>query len=175
MKRSIACALAVMTMASVPMAVYADNVTVLTTTVPDATYTLNIPADQEIAFGTTLKILGSVTVTESAGFTKGKNLHVSIEHNDFVAENVSTTIHYGLFGSYRTGSTGAEPCLALTDGLTFYGESSGGTVEQYARTAKTNGYKIDDIVFSTNSSYWGRALGGDYHSEITFTAEVVVE
>ena len=186
MKRSIACALAVMTMASVPMAVYADNVTHLTTTVPDAAYTLNIPADQEIAFGTTEKEIGSVNVTDSNGFANGKNLKVYVEHTDFESETVSTTIPYELKGAYTykatsssslngTTTTTATGHCSLSAGLIFLGNTDG-TVNQYAQYSHGGDIKdVKKLAFIANSSDWGKALGGDYHSEITFTAEVVVE
>ena len=57
MKKVISFVLAVMLLASMVPTVFAANATAntttLTTTVPDAEYTLNIPADQEIKFGET--------------------------------------------------------------------------------------------------------------------------
>ena len=57
---------------------FAEDQTVLTTTVPDATYTLNIPDDQEIEFGTTVKEIGTVNVTDAEGFAVGKDLQVTV-------------------------------------------------------------------------------------------------
>ena len=78
MKKFIAIALAVLTVLSFSTVAFAADTTTLTTTVPDATYTLNIPADQEIAFGTIDTDIGSMTVTNSSGFAEGKNLQVSL-------------------------------------------------------------------------------------------------
>ena len=63
---------------------FASNQTVLTTTVPDATYTLNIPADQEIGFGQTTSDIGMVTISDASGFAAGKNVTVIREALAFV-------------------------------------------------------------------------------------------
>ena len=61
MKKFFAIALAVAMFASMAtVASAAENTTTLTTTVPAATYTLNIPANQEIPFGATQTNIGSV-------------------------------------------------------------------------------------------------------------------
>ena len=50
-KRLLGIGLAAIMMVAMAMPVFADGDTVLTTTVPDAQYTLNIPESQEITFG----------------------------------------------------------------------------------------------------------------------------
>ena len=51
MKKLTTLVLALALAASLAVPAFAANTTTLTTTVPAATYTLNIPADQEIPFG----------------------------------------------------------------------------------------------------------------------------
>ena len=78
MKKLLSLALALLMLASVATVALASTTT-LTTTVPPATYTLNIPADQEIPFGETGHNIGNVTVTDAAGFAEGKNLKVTMD------------------------------------------------------------------------------------------------
>ena len=87
MKKFFAILLAVTMLASMAtVASAAENTTTLTTTVPAATYTLNIPANQEIEFGATSTNLGAVSVTESSSFAKGKNLNVTLTYDAFASE-----------------------------------------------------------------------------------------
>ena len=83
MKKLIALALAVTLLASMAVTVSAANTTTLTATVPAAGYTLNIPANQEVNFGTTQADIGNITVTDSAGFAVGKNLQVTVTYDAF--------------------------------------------------------------------------------------------
>ena len=97
MKKFFAIALAVAMFASMAtVASAAENTTTLTTNVPAATYTLNIPADQEIPFGATLTDIGSITVTNGTGFAKGKNLAVMPTFDAFICEDASTTIPFSI-------------------------------------------------------------------------------
>ena len=104
MKKLIAIVLAVLTVLSFSTVAFAEgNTTTLTTTVPDATYTLNIPADQEIPFGTEQMGIGNLTVTNSSGFAVGKNLKVAVSCPDgedgegyFTSEDTSTKIAFRL-------------------------------------------------------------------------------
>lgn len=153
---------------------FASNQTVLTTTVPDATYTLNIPDDQEIEFGTTVKEIGTVNVTDAEGFAVGKDLQVTVTYDELKSDSVETTIPYTL-NAVRNGNVQPAP---LTSGgaVIFTGQSSGAVseklyVKDYTITGGigfTNG-----IRFTANSSDWGKALAGEYSSTITFTSEVV--
>lgn len=180
MKKFIAIALALLTVFSFSTAAFAEgNTTTLTTTVPDATYTLNIPADQEITFGKTVSNIGKVNVTNSSGFATGKNLKVTLTYDKFKSAEVSTTIPYYIEaygGSYTSGQVvydvterkDSGSCLifkGLTNNLCdeyFFMEDSYG-LEDSKKTLRAR----------INSTDWGKALGGEYTSTITFTAEVV--
>lgn len=179
MRRILSFALAIMMVFSMTIMASAENTTVLTTTVPDAEYTLNIPADQTISYGATKAEIGVVTVTNATGFAEGKNLQVTLTYNDFACANVSTTIPYTVGCSYMING-GQKDLLPTGDAITFLGLDSG-AVEQYHQfTAKDSGghdYQEDAEVYfiEVESSDWGKALGGTYTSTITFTAKVVVE
>ena len=182
MKKIFAILLAVTMLASMATVVSAaESTTTLTTTVPAATYTLNIPADQEIAFGATETKIGTVTVTESNGFAENKNLAVTVTYDEFKCEGITTTIPFSL-RTYTREST-STPSLQNGGVLTFKGTSSG-EAEQYANhiittyggaTSQQREEPIKEIILDVSSATWGKALGGVYTATITFTAEVVVE
>ena len=73
MKKTLSFLMALVLVLSLGTMAFADGTTTLSTTVPPATYTLNIPADQEITFGATRAEIGNVTVSDSSGFAEGKN------------------------------------------------------------------------------------------------------
>ena len=95
MKKVITLALALLMVCSMSVTAFAATTT-LTTTVPEATYTLNIPANQEIPFGTTSTNIGNITVTDANGFAIGKDLQVAITYDAFTSEGVVTQIPYTL-------------------------------------------------------------------------------
>ena len=177
MKKLFAIVLVVMMLASMATIVSAaGNTTVLTTTVPAATYTLNIPADQEIPFGATTTNIGAISVTDAAGFAEGKNLSITLTYGDFTCANVSTTIpmvinaiHKAVDGSGSSGTKAVD--ISSGDSLLFKGTSSGGVA---VPRIVTNGYyDLSHLVVKIDSEDWGKALAGEYTATITFTAEVV--
>lgn len=173
MKKLFAIALSLSLVCSFSTVALAADTTVLTTTVPDATYTLNIPADQEIPFGATETNIGKVTVTESAGFAEGKDLQVTLAYDAFKSDGVSTTIPYVVHKASESSEMPVKEPVNSGDSLIFRG-SSNGVVEQdfefespyYDLTEK----HLETIISSED---WGKALAGEYSSTITFTAEVV--
>jgi hypothetical protein len=173
MKKLIALALAVVTAMSCSMMAFAANTTTLTTTVPGATYTLNIPADQEIPFGKEEVSIGKITVTNSTGFGVGKNLHVTINYDAFVCNNdsVTTTIPYTL---QLFNTADSEEKLIVESGSTviFKGNSSE-RVPEYLPSPNESWKNLNDTRIIVNSGAWGKAMPGTYSSVITFTTEVV--
>jgi hypothetical protein len=189
MKKLIALLLAALTAVSLPQVVFAANTTTLTATVPPAQYTLNIPADQTIAYGTLDAEIGNVTVTDSSGFAEGKNIQVTITYTEFASQDVSTKIPFTMYrrstytDSYYN-TINSDVAINSGDYITFHGDSSGavgersnndghewqefGKIVQGKRDAEAIGLKF-------SSADWGKALSGDYAATITFTAEVVVE
>ena len=178
MKKTLAAILIVGMAFILPLSALADGTTTLTTTVPDATYTLNIPADQEILFGTTSTDIGDVTVTNSSGFAEGKNLKVTVSYTPFQAEKISTDIPMQIHQKFtieRLGYPNSYASRPLNSGssLEFAGKSNG-NVEAIFEDVTSNGRVIDrQLQVRVSSEDWGKALGGDYSSTITFTSEVV--
>ena len=155
----------------IPMATVASaaNTTTLTTTVPAASYTLNIPADQEIPFGATETKIGKLTITDESGFASGKNLKVTVSYTDFASEQVSTKIPFIVIPKNDIGGTGNISSLQSGDHITFLGNDNG-TISQ------SNLFGGDVLLYvKINSTDWSKALAGEYTATITFTAEVVAE
>lgn len=145
--------------------------TKLTTTVPAATYTLNIPADQEIEFGTERTNIGSVTVTDSSGFAVGKNVEVTITTEPFTSETTSTSVPFGLNYASKDDNT-LKGMSSYGNKITFDGQVGGGV----AQNAHINGetFVIDHLTVGINSDKWGKLLAGDYTAKIYFSSAVVV-
>jgi len=174
MKKLFAILLAVATLASMATVVSAANTTTLTTTVPAATYTLNIPADQEIPFGTERMDIGSLSVTNASGFAKGKNLAVTLTYDAFTCDSVSTTIPYRI-GLHCADQYEIGLDIPVTSGksVTFLGDDDG-TVAEYVWYTSVQP-EAKQTIIEVKSEDWGKALAGEYTTTITFTAEVVVE
>lgn len=178
MKKSLSlllvCALLVFAM---PCAL-ADSTTTLTTTVPaSATYTLNIPADQTIEFGTQSVDLTVPYITDASGFAAGKNVQVTITYADFTSKDVDTTLSVSLSGKYsvwnqynRQYDTYYVPLEKSGSTLIYKGESSGGVGDH---TYQTESKIVEFDKLRVSISGWGNALGGDYSSTITFTSKVI--
>lgn len=184
MKKVITLALALLMICSMSVPAFAATTT-LTTTVPDATYTLNIPSNREIPFGSTKVDIGNITVTDSSGFAVGKNLDVTITYDSFIAEGINTQIPYTL-SLYADGEESyvlrpAQMEVASGATITFEGKADGSTAEAIqldtvdASETTTGKVSVTNIYFEALSADWGKALAGEYSTTITFTAEVVAE
>ena len=190
MKKLIALIVMTATLLSASFVVASAGETKLTTTVPDASYTLNIPANQEITFGATTTSIGNVTVTDSSGFAWGKNLEVTLTYDAFKADGVQTTIPYTvcMYGKTPNNADSAksnQQCDILSgSSILFKGQAEGSCAEEFTYTytgylTGTNKAEKEctekELRISVASEDWGKALAGDYSSVITFTAAVVVE
>ena len=177
MKKNCAILLAlILILVAAPTASATSPTTTLTTTVPPATYTLNIPENQTIDFGATESDIGTVTVTDSNGFAIGKDLKVTLVWDDFNCPGVTTTIPYKLAAQYVIADSSREIEMCSGDYFTFKGNSDG-TVDKDAYSGEKNVYGVRCLIrrleLQIASTSWGRALGGDYTSIITYTAEVI--
>ena len=173
MKKLLAVVLAMLTVFSFGTVAFAANTTTLTTTVPDAEYTLNIPADQEIPFGATSTDIGSISVTNSSSFAIGKNLEVTLTYGDFTCEDVATTIPFTVKLNATNPSNSIQDATIESGGKLVFKGYSNGEVYEYASIKYINEEQMDITKISINSTDWGKALAGNYTATITFTAEVV--
>lgn len=184
MKKLFALILAVALFASMATIVSAEETTITrnmtaTTSVPAASYTLNIPEDPQITFGATKTNIGNVTLTGASGFAKGKNIKLTVTHDEFKSESASTTIPFSL--EYIYNPWGEDQSLPFKSGKTFYfvGQTDGTVTEkpQLATVGQkgTEYEEINGFNLAVTSEDWGKALAGEYTATITFTAEVVVE
>lgn len=185
MKKLLTLVLVVLLVVSLAPTAFAANATpgttTLTTTIPDAEYTLNIPADTVVNFNAEYTTLGNVTVTGSSGFGAGKNLKVTVIYDVFKPdlESISTTIPFEFkYSSSETIESNTNSSTLNSGGnLTFKGKSDGTVYE------KNTTFSNAGTIFSTTNSVgvyvakenWGKALAGDYTATIAFTAEVVAE
>lgn len=160
---------------------YAESTTTLTTTVPAATYTLNIPANQNIPFGATETDIGNVTVTDSSGFAEGKNLSVTVSYDEFKANGISTTIPFSLAKFCPDAYGTAKQKLSSGSSMIFKGNASGSVNEKtmmevvVGNMGHTSESVISGLLLLIDSEDWSKALAGDYTANIIFTCEVVVE
>lgn len=172
MRKALAFLLAILLMVPLATAASAASTTTLTTTVPEASYTLNIPADQEIPFGATSTYIGKVTVTESSGFAAGKNLNISVAYAPFASEDVATTIPFDL--KLSTSNTApASQMIWREDSTVYFKGLSSGSVSEYPFFNSSS--KATCLYVDIDSTDWGLSLAGDYTATLVFTTEVVVE
>lgn len=187
MKKAIYFVLAVLLVVSLaPSVLAADETqanksTILTTTVPGAKYTLNIPKDQTVKFGEESTMIGNVTVTDGENFAVGKNLEVTVTYNPFTSTDVDTTIPYKLVKyawdtKYKNSVDIANNDVLIFEGLPSTEETC---IRKYSGIPSTNAMgspisiDMEGIDLKIASSDWGKALAGDYTATITFTAAVV--
>ena len=176
MKKLLAILLAVTMLASMAIVASASETTILTTSVPAATYTLNIPANQEIPYGKTSTEIGTVTITDANGFAPGKDVKVTVSYTDFTCEDVTTTIPFYLSGTYDyTYSSTGDKYSTINSGDSMLFKCD--TTNRLTRALHPDdaNYKLTKIEVRISSNDWGKALAGEYSATITFTAEVVAE
>lgn len=173
MKKMFALILAITLVASMAIPAFADgNTTTLTTTVPEAEYTMTIPADMTIAFGTLSETIGNLDVTAVKGFAVGKNVKVTITYAPFACASTSTTIPYQLKISYANANStvlGNTTTMPSGDAVLFTGRN-GNRLAPIHEGAEYSEYRI---AMKAESADWGAALAGSYTSTITFSAAVV--
>ena len=174
MKKLIALIVMTAALLSASFVVASAGETKLTTTVPDASYTLNIPVNQEITFGAITTSIGNVTVTGASGFAVNKNLEVTLTWDDFKADGVTTTIPFTIQAKHKNANgfydmVGDE--INSGGKLTFYGKIDG-TCDEYFHE-RNSSVNAEGFWVSIGSTDWGKALAGEYSSVITFTSEVV--
>lgn len=182
MKKFIALVLAMTMVFSMAVVASAESTTTLTTTVPAATYTMTIPADQEVPFGTTHQKIGMVKITESASFAEGKNIRVTFENTAFTCPDTNTTIPVGVYGCYSELSYSSNPPQSVAktgviqdNAIIFKGMSSGSVSNSALAVMNGSAKTVTDLEISMASAAWGKALAGEYTATITFTSEVYVE
>lgn len=66
--------------------------------------------------------------------------------------------------------------INLKEAIYFKGQSDGSVqnIPKYYDEVSKVPLTLETILFSADSEDWGKALGGEYSSTITFTSEIVV-
>lgn len=150
------------------------NTTTLTTTVPAASYTLNVPANQAISYGSTRANIGGVSITDSDGFAVGKNLNIYANCTAFTCPDVSTTIPFDLKLSQEDYLADASSVVWEESTVVCFKGKADDTVSQYPYVNGASQWS-QYLFITIDSADWGKALAGEYSATITFTTEVVVE
>ena len=166
MKKAMAILLAMLMLIPFATIAFAANTTTLTTTVPGATYTLNIPSDQEIVYGADSTKIDAPTVTASSGFAVDKNLYITATYSAFSSPTTDTTIPFSL----KISGGGDEYAWSSGRNLTFLGRADG-TVSTNI-TFQSNDITSKNCYIFIKSTDWGKAAPGNYTATITFTTEV---
>mgnify|MGYP004659600365 CR=1 FL=1 len=180
MKRLLTLLMAVLMLGTLTIPVFADgNTTTLTTTVPEAEYTLTIPADMEISYGTETVVIGEIKATSVSGFTVGKGLKVKIEHTEFTCSGVETTIPFQLAITASADNPIDNIFCSPSSGsfsLTFRKRSGEAILKPTVKKTTTtwSTYGEAHVLFKAKSSDWANALAGNYNATLTFSSEVVV-
>lgn len=169
MKKAMAILLAMLMLIPFATIAFAANTTTLTTTVPGAAYTLNIPSDQEITYGAGSTTIDAPTVTDSSGFAEGKNLYITATYSAFSSSTTDTTIPFILKNNL---SNRTENWLS-GDKMKFLGQKNG-TVDTNLTFNSDNGMSFlsKKCFIVIDSTDWGKATPGNYTATITFTTEV---
>ena len=116
--------------------------------VPEPTYTLTVPENAEIPFGTEQIVLGQLTCTPGANFTEDTRVTVTVTHTDLTGNAGDSSIPYLLLCS--DGSSSNSGAFQL-----IFSES---TAMSYELTAE---FRPGD---------WKTADGGSYSSVISYSS-----
>lgn len=174
MRKAIALFLAVCTLLSFAVVASADatfsSSTTLTTKVPSANYVMTIPANQVVDFGATSKEIGTVTITNAAGFAEKKNVEVTVTYTEFTSKTAETTIPYNIYAANERDSKQ----VLSGDILRFEGKADG-TVKEQATYVNNTAQGVAKLRLQILSTNWGKALAGDYTATITFSSTVAVQ
>ena len=180
MKKLIVLVLTLVTVMSCSMVVFAEEGTVgldvvtFTTTVPETAYTLEIPASQEIPFGTTATEFGKVRISESQGFLLGKTLKLTVLTAGFTKNNKSVHFDYGFFvtdGEERNGQY-----LFVNDSTRsseyIFTPSTEGVLNEYVTI---DGLELPYWGMDFSLDSWKEAEPGNYEIEFVFETEVIYQ
>lgn len=167
MKRIVYVLLALILVFSLAISVSAESTT-LTIDVPNPSYTLNVPANQAIAYLASETSIGGITVTDTSGFASRHILSVGVSYDGcFACPSNASQIFYSLkckgIGSETRYDFSSGSCVNFT-------ANSDGTLS--SRPTLPDGTPADEFVVVIDTSCWDAALGGTYTTTITYTASI---
>ena len=185
MKKLIAILLAVAMLASMAVVASAASMT-MTTTVPNAGYTLVIPQSLEVPFEAEYVDLGRVEVTDTYGFREGTYLRVRIDAEPFTCTETNTEMYYKIFGEQRVAGL-KERELPYNGWLIFERDEryADGTLYPLASAAFKYGYDesgnwtygelwgFDCLVVHFDEAGWAKLEPGKYDAVITFHSQIM--
>ena len=170
MKKLMALLLVMILMLSTVCVASADTTT-LTFTVPEAKYTLLIPQNAEIPYGTETQFLGTVGVRNESGFKEGMNLRVTVSASPFTCATTDTVMAYTLSGDQGIPN-GKEMNLGTNFSLLFFGKDNGNL---HGPFVEGTDFMFDVLFINFKAEDWDTLKPGDYAAAITFNAEIVYD
>lgn len=167
MKRTACFLLAFILVFSMPINVLAESTT-LTIEVPEASYILNVPANQAIDYLASEKNIGSITVSDTSGFSASKGITVTVTYDgQFGTPKYASAINYSLVCKGTDSETRYD--LKSGDYITFAGNANG-TLNN--NPTLPDGSPANELIILIDTACWDTALGGIYSTTITFNADV---
>lgn len=167
MRKVLSLIFTVMLIFSIPTTALAESTT-LTIDVPEASYILNVPANQAIDYLAAEKNIGSITVSDTSGFSASKGITVTVTYDgQFGTPKYASAINYSLVCK----GTGSETRYDLKSGdyITFTGNADG-TLNN--NPTLPDGSPANELIVVIDTACWDTALGGIYSTTITFNADV---
>ena len=182
MKKLIAILLAVAMLASMAVVASAASMT-MTTTVPNAGYTLVIPQSLEVPYEAEYVDLGRVEVTDTYGFREGTYLRVRIDAEPFTCTETNTEMYYKIFAAVH--AAGIKRHELQNDCWLIFEREADGTLFPLASAALEYGcdesgnwtygetWNFDCLEAHFDEAGWARLEPGKYNAVITFRAQIM--
>ena len=182
MKKLIAILLAVAMLASMALVASAATMT-MTTTVPNAGYTLVIPQSLEVPFEADYVGLGHIYVTDTYGFREGTYLRVGIDADPFTCTETNTEMYYKIFGERH--EAGSDERELPYDGWLIFERDADGTLNGFPYAAFEYGYDesgnwtygelwgFDWLAVHFDEAGWAKLEPGKYDAVITFHSQIM--
>ncbi len=153
-----------------------SNVTLVTTTVPDSSYRLQIPATVSAAYGYNHTSFDSPRVSQATGFSETKNLEITMTWDNFVHTTSGSTLAY----TVDAWSDSQNDFVELGQNYVFkYEGQSDGSLSESAVFAEestdSNKVYFNQLGIGVTPEGWRNAEPGDYIGKITFVAAVAEE
>lgn len=167
LKRTISFCLVMAMVFSMAISASAESTT-LTIEVPEASYTLHVPANQSIDYMASEANIGGVSVSGSSDFST-KELHVTVSYSgQFTTPQHSSVISYALKCKGINSDTRFD--LDLNSVIKFTGNEDG-TLSTYPQLL--DGSPADELIVVIAPESWENLSGGTYSTTITFASSLV--
>ncbi len=164
MEKTIVLLLAIMLVISMAVTVFAvesqNGTTTLTANVPDAAYTIQIPADMELTFGISEpQEIGTLTVSDCSHFRNGEAIYCLIEFTDLKFSDFVIPVKYTYVIPERDNIEGELEATSESDRIyMLYKKDDSGNSEYFSMILYAN----------VSESDWEKAGYGQYTATMNF-------